>query len=194
MNHKNLHIDPRILRTRQLLKNALVDLLQQMDIEKISVNLLAERATINRVTFYLHYKDIPDMLKMMADDMIEEISVVLNKASSDQELTEQFDFQGMVCFLEYIAENAKFYKIVLGSKQISIFRERLLMFFTDLIVKRLDKRGSASIINEAGVKKDILIWYDSSALIGTISAWLQHDMPYTPSFMANQLYILHHNV
>lgn len=192
MDHKNLHTDPRILRTRQLLKDALVDLLQQMDIEKISVNLLAERATINRVTFYLHYRDIPDMLKKMADDMIEEISIVLNKASSDQELTKQFDRQGMVCFLEHIAEHAKFYKIVLGSKQVPIFRERLLTFFTDLIVKRLEKRGSASIIDEVGVKKDILIWYDSSALIGTISAWLQNDMPYTPSFMANQLSLLHH--
>lgn len=192
MEYKNLYTDPRILRTRQLLKDALIDLLQQMDIEKISVNLLAERATINRVTFYLHYKDIPDMLKKMADDMTEEISKVLNKQSSDQELTKQFDRQGMECFLEYIAENAKFYKIVLGSKQVPIFRDCLLTFFTELIVKRLEKRGNASIIEEVGVKKDILIWYDSAALIGTISAWLQNDMPYTPSFMANQLSLLHH--
>jgi len=43
----------------------------------VTVNRLAERATINRITFYLHYRDIPDMLEKMADDMIEEFSTVI---------------------------------------------------------------------------------------------------------------------
>ena len=61
--------DPRVLRTRQLIRDAFIDLLQEIDLEKITVNRIAERATINRVTFYLHYRDIPDMLEKMADDM-----------------------------------------------------------------------------------------------------------------------------
>ena len=41
-DHTKLRTDPRILRTRQLLKDAFVDLLQEMDIEKISVNRIAQ--------------------------------------------------------------------------------------------------------------------------------------------------------
>jgi AcrR family transcriptional regulator len=65
--------DPRIRRTRQLIKDAFVDMLQEMEIEKMSISGIAERATISRVTFYLHYRDIPDMLNKMADEMIEDL-------------------------------------------------------------------------------------------------------------------------
>jgi AcrR family transcriptional regulator len=70
--------DPRVLRTRQLIRGAFVDLLEEVDLEKITVNRITERATINRVTFYLHYRDIPDMLDKMADDIISEMQAVLS--------------------------------------------------------------------------------------------------------------------
>ncbi len=85
MDNRTSRTDPRILRTRQLLKDAFVELLQEMDIEKISVNRIAERATINRVTFYLHYRDIPDMMEKMADEMIEDINRILNMCVRDSE-------------------------------------------------------------------------------------------------------------
>ena len=50
--------------------------------------------------------------------------------------------------------------------------------------------GSNSFISKAGIKKDIAIWYGSSALIGTIVAWLRNDMPYTPLFLAKQFSLL----
>lgn len=187
MDNKKPHTDPRILRTRQLLRDAFIDLLEEMDIEKISVNRLAERATINRVTFYLHYKDIPDMLEKMADEMVGDISMVLNKTSA-----EDVNWEGMVNFLEHFAEHANFYKVILGAKGIPIFRDRLLLLLTERIVSSIESRGSDSFVVKEGVQKDILIWYDSSALIGTIVAWLQNDMPYTPAFLAKQISLLHH--
>lgn len=51
MNNTTQRTDPRVLRTRQLLRDAVIELLEEMDIEKISVNRIAERAKINRVTF-----------------------------------------------------------------------------------------------------------------------------------------------
>lgn len=78
MDKEMQRLDPRVLRTRQLLKNALVELLEEMEIEKISVNRIAERAGINRVTFYLHYRDLPDMLEKMADEMVEDIYKVVS--------------------------------------------------------------------------------------------------------------------
>jgi AcrR family transcriptional regulator len=49
--------DPRIRRTRQLLQGALRDLLQSRSFEEISVQEIAEAATVNRATFYDHYTD-----------------------------------------------------------------------------------------------------------------------------------------
>jgi AcrR family transcriptional regulator len=49
--------DPRIRRTRQLLQGALRGLMQTRSFEEISVQDIAEAATVNRATFYDHYAD-----------------------------------------------------------------------------------------------------------------------------------------
>ncbi|MBN6185488.1 TetR family transcriptional regulator C-terminal domain-containing protein [Aneurinibacillus sp. BA2021] len=191
MNRKSPHTDPRILRTRQLLKDAFIELLQEMDIEKITVHRLTERATINRVTFYLHYRDIPDMLEKMAEDMVEDLSSVLRQTSVHQHAAEAADWGILVALLEYIAKHAAFYKTVLASRRVPIFRERLLLL-TESIITKLEEKGSESPVLAAGVQKDVLVWYVSSALIGTIVAWLRSDMPYSPSCLARQISLLHH--
>jgi AcrR family transcriptional regulator len=50
-------LDPRIKRTRALLEDALVKLLETKTFDDISVQDLAEAATLNRGTFYAHYPD-----------------------------------------------------------------------------------------------------------------------------------------
>ena len=50
-------MDPRVRRTRQLLQQALDKLLQTKDFENISVQDIAEAATVNRATFYDHFAD-----------------------------------------------------------------------------------------------------------------------------------------
>ncbi len=49
--------DPRVRRTRQLLQGALARLLESRSFEEISVQDIAEAATVNRATFYDHYTD-----------------------------------------------------------------------------------------------------------------------------------------
>ena len=49
--------DPRIRRTRQLLQGALLKLMQKKSFDEISVQDIAEAATVNRATFYDHYTD-----------------------------------------------------------------------------------------------------------------------------------------
>lgn len=50
-------LDPRVKRTRTLLREALVALLAEQSFEAITVHDIAERATVNRVTFYDHFVD-----------------------------------------------------------------------------------------------------------------------------------------
>ena len=49
--------DPRVTRTRKLLQQALFDLLEEKDFASISVQDIAERATVNRATLYAHFPD-----------------------------------------------------------------------------------------------------------------------------------------
>jgi len=58
-------IDPRIKRTRLLLQQALGRLLSEKDFDRISVQDIAEAATVNRATFYDHYPDKFALLECM---------------------------------------------------------------------------------------------------------------------------------
>jgi AcrR family transcriptional regulator len=58
-------VDPRIRRTRLLLQEALGKLLKQKDFDRISVQDIAEAATVNRATFYDHYTDKFALLECM---------------------------------------------------------------------------------------------------------------------------------
>lgn len=58
-------LDPRVRRTRQLLQSALGKLLEQKEFEKISIQDIADAATLNRATFYDHYDDKFALLECM---------------------------------------------------------------------------------------------------------------------------------
>jgi AcrR family transcriptional regulator len=60
-------VDPRIRRTRLLLRQALEKLLETKEFEKISVQDIADQATVNRATFYDHYTDKSALLVAMVD-------------------------------------------------------------------------------------------------------------------------------
>jgi AcrR family transcriptional regulator len=57
--------DPRILRSRQMLMKALLRLLTRKEFDDISIQEIANEATLNRATFYLHYPDKNALLQAM---------------------------------------------------------------------------------------------------------------------------------
>src|SRR6202030_1250887 len=57
--------DPRILRSRRMLMDSLAKLLIKKEFKDISVQEIADDATLNRATFYLHYPDKNALLQAM---------------------------------------------------------------------------------------------------------------------------------
>jgi AcrR family transcriptional regulator len=59
--------DPRILRSRRMLIESLAKLLMKKELEDISIQEIADEATLNRGTFYLHYPDKNALLQAMTE-------------------------------------------------------------------------------------------------------------------------------
>jgi len=64
--------DPRVVRTRQLLREALMGLLLEKSLQSVSVQDIAARATVNRATFYAHYVDKYALLNDMIDETFQQ--------------------------------------------------------------------------------------------------------------------------
>ncbi len=60
--------DPRIVRSRHMLMEALAKLLIHKSFDDISIQDIADEATLNRATFYLHYPDKNALLQAMAGE------------------------------------------------------------------------------------------------------------------------------
>lgn len=50
-------MDPRVKRTRKLLQDAMMELLREKRFQSVTVQDIAERAMLNRATFYAHFED-----------------------------------------------------------------------------------------------------------------------------------------
>lgn len=55
-------VDPRVKRTRELIVRAFEDLVAEKGHTGLTVQEIAERATINRATFYAHFRDQYELL------------------------------------------------------------------------------------------------------------------------------------
>ena len=62
--------DRRTLITKGMIKDALLELLQNTPYEKITVTALCKQSEITRATFYLHYNNIDNVLDELLDDAL----------------------------------------------------------------------------------------------------------------------------
>ncbi|MDL2225589.1 TetR/AcrR family transcriptional regulator [Eubacteriales bacterium OttesenSCG-928-M02] len=116
--------DQRVVVTRLLLKNALVDLMTEQSISKISVRALCERAGINRSTFYAHYQDPYDLLRKTEQEVLGDLRRYVQTLDfiENQPITRQ----ALVSVLEYIKENAGLFRVLLNEFSDSNFHKDIV--------------------------------------------------------------------
>ena len=75
-------VDRRVRKTKRQLRLALMKLMSEKSVKDISVRELAAIADINRGTFYIHYKDVYDLLSSLEDELADGLTVVDPLAAS----------------------------------------------------------------------------------------------------------------
>lgn len=93
--------DSRVRRTKRLLRQGLTELLQEKSIKKITVRELSERVDINRGTFYLHYKDIYDLVDCLEKELFDEFEHILSKYTITDLYTRPHQVFSEVCSFLY---------------------------------------------------------------------------------------------
>lgn len=73
-----MHMDLRIVKTRQNIENSLLELLDTKEFKDITIQDILDKALINRSTFYRHYKDKYDLIEQIAAKYIDHAREYLN--------------------------------------------------------------------------------------------------------------------
>ena len=61
----------RVRMTKRLLQDALLELLEEKSLEKITVTQVCSKADVNRSTFYAYYQDVGELLSELVDGVLE---------------------------------------------------------------------------------------------------------------------------
>ena len=178
-NKENLKVDPRIKRTKKMFKEALLSLIQEKrEISKLTVQMIADRAELNRATFYLHYRDIGDLMEQMIDEVLEELYETTKVSSENCPPVKGSTAPPvrMVSFLEHFYRNASLYNVMLENKD---FRKRVFGILMDIVT--FYEEGRKAKGKSFQLPKEIMV----SSTLGIVSWWIEDGTPYSPSYLAN---------
>lgn len=94
------------------MEQAMLEMMNTMPLEKITVRLICEQAGVNRSTFYAHYADIHDMIGQMETNLQKEL---MNGYPIPGSVT-PLSFASFIPFLRFIRKHKDFYRIALKSR------------------------------------------------------------------------------
>ncbi|MCY8235367.1 TetR/AcrR family transcriptional regulator [Priestia endophytica] len=188
---RDSNMDLRVIRTKNAIKNALVELIEEKGFEAITVKDITNTANINRGTFYTHYQDKFDLMAKCQEEIMQEMSSIAKQKFPDviAELgtnpSSTAPFTLAVSIFEFLNENSGFMKAVLSPKGDLSFQIKL----KDFMWKTLFENDKNSLINEGNllVPGQYLASYMATAHIGVVQQWLNSGRKETPQEMAHIL-------
>ena len=95
------------------MKQAVLELMDTLPFERITVRLICERAGVNRSTFYAHYTDIYDMMGRMEANLHSQLMA----GYSGGENTVPLSLSSLITFLQFIRTHRYFYRAALKARR-----------------------------------------------------------------------------
>lgn len=176
----------RVRRTRKLLREALVELVEERGFDALTVGELTERAMVSRAAFYRNYQDKYDLVEQIFD---EAMSALL---SAIGEIGRKHPPEMWVAFFEHIADYDRLYRALLGSKGSPWFARKMRLSLVSL-VNELGNVPHGPDTSHHSHPRPVHTFPDtfvpdlvSAMFVEAIAWWLEHDRPYTPKEIATR--------
>ena len=174
--------DRRVRRTKKLLTQALTQLLQEKQINEITVKELTDLADMNRGTFYLYYKDMFDMLEKIEDGMFEALDAIVSPHEHDD--VSQQTKPILLDLFRFIEDNQEMCRVLLSPHGDMNFLHRL-----NEVVREKCLKAWPNIRKEKG-EADFDYHYSFVVFgcAGIIRAWVNRNCPESAEKMAEMAY------
>ncbi|HRY12042.1 MAG TPA: TetR/AcrR family transcriptional regulator [Syntrophomonadaceae bacterium] len=172
------NVDRRVRKTKKNLKESLATLLLEKNINDITVQELVNRADINRGTFYLHYRDIYDMLSQIEAEMLEELDDISRLFPVQQPKESPGPY--ISAMFQYIADNQTFCKMLLGPFGDMAFVEKLKTLVKEKCLRSLMETWPASETQ----RYEYFASYAVAGCIGLLQTWMDTGMKESPQELA----------
>jgi AcrR family transcriptional regulator len=175
--------DLRVVRTRKMLRDAMITLAIQKGFSAITVNDIVELAMVNRATFYRHYQDKYDLIESYLDELYTELNAAPSSIPHPGEPNPR-----LVKLFEHIRDNTPFYRAMLGPRGYSGFAERIRRLTEATLSARW--QAAAPTAGRSRMPPPMVLSYLSHASYGALVWWLESGLTHSPEQMARWLHQL----
>src|SRR5260370_11859048 len=176
----------RVRRTKILLREALIELIEERGFEALTIGELTSGAMVRRAGFYRTYQDKYDLVEQIFE---EAMSALLNAVG---ELGREHPSEIWVRFFEHIAEYERLYRALLGRKGSPWFVRKMRASLSGLVKERgrLPHVPDASAHPVHTFSDEFVPDLVSTLFVEAITWWLEHGRPYTPKEIATRSSLL----
>ena len=172
---KNNKQDRRSRRTRNLITNAMMELLGEQRYETITVQDLLDRAGIGRSTFYVHYFDKEDVLTSIAEGQLDMMVQQLATGDAGQDIVPSLGL------FQHVGARYPYFQSVMrghsGEVLWQAVQEPLRKTIEQALADAQPQKRSLA------VPLPVMAQYLTGVLLNLLKWWLEAEMPYTPEQM-----------
>ena len=167
--------DRRRLRTRNALRNALLELIIARGWDDIAVLDLCERANIGRSTFYTHYTNKDALLVGSLDDL----RGYLRQARREGRTTaERSTFGFALGLIEHAHEQRRLFSTLIGRRSGYVVQQR----FREMVIKLVGEELPAG--NAPGLPRMAAQRWIAGAFVELLGWWIEQRSPLRPPELA----------
>ncbi|HEY7415095.1 MAG TPA: TetR/AcrR family transcriptional regulator [Ktedonobacteraceae bacterium] len=181
----------RVRRTKILLRDALIALIEDRGFDALTVGELAERAMVSRAAFYRSYRDKYDLVEQIFE---EAMSTLFNAIG---EFGREHPTDVWIHFFEQIAQYSRLYRALLGKRGSSWFVLKMRARLAELIKEHGSLEDSHSPIISAHAPHPAHPFSDmfvpdlvAAMIVEAITWWLEQRQQYTPKELATKTALL----
>lgn len=169
--------DPRVAGTRAALSAALMDLLNEGPIERITILALTRRAGIGYATFFRHYPDIDALLVELSHALIDELRALLPSTAAEASMA-----ANAATIVGFVDERRRILRPLFVGASTAVRRE---IVARAMAVARLTQHPE-----NAALPPVLAITHTVSATLEVLTWWLREGENYSSDQVAAFLYRL----
>lgn len=167
----------RVQLTKRMMKDALLELLEEQELANITVTAICEAADVHRSTFYKYYKDPADLMRDLEQDYLDRIPFPPQPADlRHQELL----LDETAAFFDFVRENARAFRVFFGESTSSAFAERLI----GLICSEY----TAPVADGGKMGAYYAQLYIANGTVGMLREWVNSGFPVGSREIAEMMY------
>lgn len=174
-------MDIRIKRTKKLLNDALFELLNEKPIEKITPTELCRKATINRNTFYSHYKSTTDLLDDIENELFKKVDDSINNSASS--------IEAITALCKMLRANKKLSVILFSKNSTARIMKRVFEITNKFNMSKMDNEKN----NLSDHYKQMLSSFTIMGSAAVLECWVNNGMTEEPEEIAEFIYTISKN-